>query len=306
MPGTVSRPLFAGIAAPAALVLVGAMLAACSAGGPPTAAPGDGGVPDASALDSLLGAILGGAESTNQPSGAKVQVFNAYAPKTGAPPAVDVYVDAVVTSSSKPIATVPYGTMSSLFDPGEADSSGNTTLTFMPAGVTDQSKRLMVQPLTVASGAVYTVFLTTAAPMGDGSYGGQTSIYSNSPSFDSVDATPPPGKGVLIVLSSGLDQTLASPDASSWYVSFGHGCDPGLGNDPGSMSTVDPGTTGTAFAMDPGSVTVTIHTTSPSAQADCSGTPIASASVTAKAGVTDVLLLYGKDGDIRAEMVPLE
>ncbi len=164
----------------------------------------------------------------------------------------------------------------------------------------------MTQQETVKSGDVITIFLTTGDKLDSGGYGGLDQVFFNTPPADFGLATAPPGKGLLIVVSSGLDQTLASPDARDWYVSLGKGCDPGLDGGDGTTVTVSPGSSGATFALDPGSVTVTIHATSPDSQPDCGGSPIASATVTAKPGVTDVLFLYGTDGDLHAEMVPLE
>ncbi|HYL40252.1 MAG TPA: hypothetical protein VET90_02990 [Candidatus Binatus sp.] len=242
----------------------------------------------------------------HQPSGAKVRVFNAFSPVTNAPRAVDVYLDPTIDASSKPVATVPYGTLSAFFDPTQVDAAGDTSLTFLPAGLKDASKALITQPEMVKPGDVITILLTTGDQNPDGSYGGQTNVYFNAAAADSEIATPADGKGLLIVVSSGLDLTLSNPSAQDWYVSFGHGCEAGLGSDPSTIQTVSPGATGTPYQLTPGEVTVTIHGVSTGAPADCSTPPLVSAKLTAKAGVTDLLLLYGSDAGIRAEMIPLE
>ncbi len=245
---------------------------------------------------------------TNRPSGAQLRVVNLYTPVTSEPGAIDVYGEVFVDSSSSPIVSVPYGTVSAFVDPTAMDEDGNGFLTFMPAGVTDDASALMSKSETFKPGQIITIFLATSGLL-DGGFGASSHYFGHHPEAGGLADTPAPGKGLLTVVSTGLDAILSDVSSQSWFVSFGNGCEPGLGNAPGSGSTsaVSPGQTGATYEIEPGQHTVTIHA-HPSDQApDCSTPPIAEAQVEAKSGVTDVLFLYApKDGDLRSIMVPLE
>lgn len=287
------------------LVLVAAAgLAACG-GGPAlpgsTAGPGS---TDAGGGDFTFPPFVG---PTNRPSGAQVRVFNAFSPVTSEPTAIDVYGDSFVSDGSKPLVSVPYGTLSAFFDPTVFDEDGNASLSFFPAGLKGTNDDLMTQSLTLKAGQVLTVFITTAKNF-DGKFSGSTHVFDHHPGADGLANTPRPGEGLLVVVSTGLDDVLGDP-AESWFVSFGSGCEPGIGNEPGGGITtaVSPGQTGATYNITAGQHTVSVHAHAPDAAPTCSTPAIAEAQVEAKTDVTDVLFLYApKAGDLRSIMVPLE
>jgi hypothetical protein len=287
-------------------VLAAWLVAGCSALGlgPGSGAAGAGGVTPPTLTQAPVNAPDG-----KKPSGAKVRVINAYAPVTGDPSSIDVYVTFDPKAGDKPLLSVPYGTMTDFFDPTVSDDQGDGVLAFFPAGVVGQGKDLITQQKTFTSGEALTIYVTTGDKKDDGSYGGSTIVFEHHPADAGAMATPDAGKGLLYVVSSGLDNVFTSAPAESWYVGYGSGCEPGLGNTKGNgiTTTVDPGQTGAGFDIEPGSQTVSIYA-SPNDQAGtCTGTPIVTQPVTAKAGETDVLFLFApKDKDLHSLLVPLE
>ena len=284
---------------------IAALFAACSGGGPGATAGGPG------ATDAGAGATIpvGGIPDGNKPSGAKVRIVNTYYSGTGDPGAVDVYASFSPAAGDKPLITVPYGSVSDFFDPTVSDDAGDGVLAFYPAGVTGDGKDLITQQETFKSGDIWTVYITMGSKRDDGTYGGSTTVFEHHPSGNGVEATPDAGKGLLEVISSGLDNVFTSAASDSWYVGYGQGCEPGLGNTKGGgiTTTVNPGQTGAGFDIDPGDHTVSIYSSASDQASDCSGTPIASQPVTARVGETDVLFLYAsKDGQLKSLMVPLE
>ena len=288
------------------MAVMAIVAAACSGGvGGPAVTSGPGSTDDLGAgLPTLPG---GGGGTGGQPSGAKVRVFNAYTADGSGTGAIDVYGDSLVGSDSTPIATVPYGTLSEFFDPGVFDSDGNAFLTFLPAGVKDQDKVLMTQTETLHSSDVLTVYLGTGSQRADGTRGAFDQVYFHHPTGGGVANTPPPGKGLLIVTSAGLDEIMTSQADKTWYVGLGNGCDGGLGSGPGITTTVSPGATGAEYELTPGAVTVGIYAGPSDQIGTCTGEPIAQAQVEAKANVLDVFILYApKDGQLKSMMIPLE
>ena len=287
-----------------ALVLVAAVSLAACGGGP--ALPGStagAGSTDAFG-DFTFPPFLG---PTNRPSGAQVRVFNAFSPVTSEPGAIDVYGASFLDESSKPLATVPYGTLSPFFDPTAMDEDGNGFLTFYPAGKKGSDDQLMSQSFTLHAGDIETVFVTTAKNFDD-EFVVSTHVFDHHPEAGGLASTPRPGEGLLVVVSTGLDEVLGDP-AESWFVSFGSGCEPGLGNEPGGGITtaVSPGQTGATYNITAGQHTVSVHSNAPDAAPTCSTPSIAEAQVEAKTDITDVFLLYApKAGDLRSIMVPLE
>lgn len=244
---------------------------------------------------------------TNRPSGARVRVFNAFSPVTSEPGAIDVYGASFVDETSTPLATVPYGTLSAFFDPTVMDEDGNGFLAFYPAGRRSSDDQLMSQSFTLHAGDIETVFITTARNF-EGTFTGSTHVFDHHPAAGGLANTPRPGEGLLVVVSTGLDEVLGDPD-ESWFISFGSGCEPGIGNEPGSGITtaVSPGQTGATYDISAGQHTVSVHAQAPDAAPTCSTPAIAEAQVEAKPDVTDVFFLYApKAGDLRSIMVPLE
>lgn len=289
----------------AGLAIVAMLAAACGGGGPSTTSAA-GATDDAGAgLATFNGG--GGGGGGNQASGARVRVFNGYSPITSEPGAIEVYGDSFVGDDSKPVMSVPYGTLSGFFDPGVFDAEGDASLTFLPAGQKGQDKALMTQSETLHAGDVLTIYVGTGDKRDDGTFGVFDQVYFHHPTGNGGADTPPPGSGLLIVTSSGLDGLMTSAANQSWYVSYGNGCESGLGGGDGITVTVSPGQTGATYELPPGHVKVAIYARPSDQAAACTGEPIARAEVDAKAGTIDVLVLYApKDGQLKAQMIPLE
>jgi hypothetical protein len=282
-----------------AIPAVAVLIAACAGGLPALPGSTDGGDGE------FTFPVFQG--PTNRPSGAQVRVFNAYSPVTSEPGAIDVYGESFVSDDSRPLVSVPYGTLSEFFDPGAMDDDGNAFVAFYPAGRKGSDDQLMSQSFTLQQGEVYTVFVTTARNFDD-EFVASTHVFAHHPEPGGLASTPSPGNGLLTVVSTGLDEVLAETD-DQWFVSFGSGCEPGLGNEPGSgiTSAVSPGQTGATFEIAPGAHTVTIHAQGPTEAPTCTTPSIADGQVEAKADTTDVMLLFApKAGDLRSVIVPLE
>ncbi|HJP88764.1 MAG TPA: hypothetical protein VJ850_07025 [Candidatus Limnocylindrales bacterium] len=285
-----------------------ALVAACGGGGGPAQTGGPGSTDDGGAVPTFnAGGGGGGGGGGNQVSGAKVRVFNAWSPDGGTGGSVDVYGDAFVGADSKALIAVPYGTLTDFFDPGVFDTEGDAMITFLPAGVKDQAKVLMNQSETLKAGDVLTIYLGTGSKNSDGTTGAFDQVYFHKVVDGGGANTPPPGKSMLIVTSSGLDAIMTSQADRTWYVGIGSGCEPGLGSGPGITTTVSPGATGAEYDIAPGSYTVAIYS-EPSDQAGtCTGEPIAQAHLDAKANERAVFILYApKDGQLTSQMIPLE
>ena len=295
-----------GQRAAAGLAIVAMLAIACGGGAAVTNAPGatsDGGGGNATTAPGGGGGGGGG----GQPTGAKVRIFNAWTPDGATTGSVDVYADSLVGSDSKPVITVPYGTLTDFFDPGTFDSAGDVTLTFLPAGVKDQAKVLMNQNETLKSGDVLTIYLGTGSKRDDGTYGSFDQVYFHQVLDGGGANTPPPGKALLIVTSSGLDGIMTSQADKTWDVGVGNGCEAGLGNGPGITTTVSPGATGAEYDLQPGSYTVGIYASASDQAGTCTGEPIAQAKLDAKANERAVFILYApKDGALKSLMIPLE
>jgi hypothetical protein len=289
----------------AATIVAAGLLAGCSGGPAPagvTGTPGGGG-------DRTTAPGGAGLPAGHAASGAKVRVINTYVAPGAAPGPIDVYASSWANAGDTPLRSVPYGQASEFFDPTVFDDgSGNMILSFYASGVTGNGKALVTQTATLTGNEVITYYLTTGSQLDDGSWGGSVQAFFDRPGADDGSiTTPPPGQALLTVVGTGLDKVLADPEASSWFLSLGNGCEAGLGSDSGVTVEVGPGQTGALFGVDAGNQTVTIHTASPTSGPDCSGTPVATAAFDASAGQSAVLFLYApKDGDIRSMLVPLQ
>jgi hypothetical protein len=160
----------------AAIVFVAALVAACSgsgsgASGTP-AAPGSssggggGGVGASSAAPATAAPASaepiatqgegGGNLTSLSPSGAKLRIANFYRDASGKGTDLDVYGDFDATHGPK-LITVPYGTVSDFFDPGQIDAQGDADWTFYPAGKTERDDQIGGQTETLKSTDVITM-----------------------------------------------------------------------------------------------------------------------------------------------------
>jgi hypothetical protein len=290
-------------------IVAAALLTGCSGGPAPageTGSPGGGGTQTAAPGGGDGGG--GGLPAGHAASGAKVRVINTYVVPGATPGPIDVYAATWANDGDTPLVSVAYGQASDFFDPTVFDDgSGDAILSFYAAGITGNGKALITQTATLTGKEVITYYLTTGSQLDDGSWGGSIQVFFDRSTGDAGSVTtPPPGQALLTVVGTGLDHVLSDPEASSWYLSLGNGCEAGLGNGPGITVQVGPGQTAALFGVDPGQRTVTVHTASPTGGPDCSGAPVVTVPLDAAAGEAAVLFLYApKDGDIRSLLVPL-
>jgi hypothetical protein len=296
------------------LIATCVLVVGCSSGGSgsSTAEPGSrtSGGAQPSGAGSVAGAG-GGLPAGRRASGAKVRIVNAYAPLNGDPGPIDVYAAPWAAAGDTPLVSVPYGTASAFFDPTVSDEAGDMSLSFYWAGTTGNGSELASQSETLKGGEIMTFILTTSSSTQDaGRRFGEIQPFFEHASGDSLSqATPAPGKALLVVDSLGLDQVLPATANSTWYFSTGNGCTKTIGDDANSLTAAGPGGTGT-YQLDPGSYTGSIYAYPSDATAfpTCNTNAlIGNLAIQAVAGRTVILLIYGpKVGDLRTLFIPLD
>jgi len=132
------------------------------------------------------------------------------------------------------------------------------------------------------------------------------SLY-HAPGGGQFDATPEPGKGILLVNMHGVEPAVTRPaDGGSWFLSDGDGCAKAIGDEDFTMTAAGPGD-GTKYAFDPGDHTLSLHPSITGEIPDCS-TPalISGMQVTIDAGKTTLLVVYAPAAtDIKTLVLPL-
>jgi hypothetical protein len=282
------------------ILLASLLLAACSGSPAGGGDPAGGDPPD----DGGSSGGSSGQAAEGRPSGALIRIFNAYTPMNGEPGPVDVYTQAFVLEGAKPKLTIPYGTMSELFDPTVRDDLGNTHFSMYWAGTTGNGVALMSQSATLTGGEVITYFLTTAeATQESGRRFGALQAFPHQPPEDAVDPNyAPPGKGLLIVTSVGLDHVLSDPSSYRLFFGVGSGCLKAIHDQDFALTSVGPGTQG-KYALDPGSYKGAVYDDD-----QCAKNPIVQdVAIEIAADSRNVMFVYApKDGDFRAAVFPLE
>jgi hypothetical protein len=282
------------------LVLAGMVLAAC--GG----SAGDGGPETGTTPTSGSTTDGGGSGPGGRPSGAKLRVVNVY---NGGPtaPSIDVYTAPWVLDGATRLLNVPYGTATEFFDPTVADDAGDMFLSFYRPGETGNGTELISQTETLKGGEIITYILMSDAESRDD---GTPKLYLqslyHSPDGGFYDATPEPGKGILLVNMHGIEPAVATPEGMNWYLSAGQGCTRSINDTPDTLTASGPGD-GTKFAFDPGTYTLSLHPSTPDGFPDCS-TPalISGITVTITAGTNSVLVVYAVTAtDVRSMVLPL-
>lgn len=245
-----------------------------------------------------------GEAQEGRPSGSLVRIFNAYAPMNGEPGPVDVHTEAFVLEGAKPKLTIPYGTMSEWFDPTVRDDEGNTFFSMYWAGTAGNGVALISQTETLKGGERFTYFLTTASTTQDnGRRFGALQGFLHKPEPDTFDPNyAPPGKGLLIVTTVGLDGVLSDPSSYRLYFGIGTGCLKAMSDSEFALTSVGPGAQG-KYALDPGSYKGAIYNDDKCAQAPL----LQDVPVEIAADSRNVMLVYApKDTELRAAFFPLE
>lgn len=237
------------------------------------------------------------------PSGALVRVFNAYAPlNEEAPGPVDLYPDPIALEGATPKLSVPYGTMSELFDPTVKGDNGDMFLSMYWPGTSGTGNALMSKTETLKGGEVITYFLAPGgSPQESGRRFGTIQAHFHQPSEGFTTPSIPEGKGLLNVSTIGLEQVL-DPETHNLFFSIGAGCAKAIGDSEFTTSGVGPGS-GATYALDPGSYTGTVYNDS-----DCVANPVVeNVAFTVNAGERNVFFVYGPaENDIRTVVVALE
>lgn len=269
-------------------------LAACTSDNDGSSNPG----PDGSTSGSS------GSAPGSRPSGALVRVFNAYAPLNGEPGPVDLYSRPFALEGATPKLTVPYGTMSELFDPTVSDEAGDMFLSIYWAGTTGNGSELISKTETLKGGEVITFFLTTGpSTQSGGRRFGASQTFFHQPKEDPFAAAGvPTTKGLLMVDTVGLEEVLAEPSTYRMFFGIGTGCYKAVKDTESSMQSVGPGT-GATFAFDPGRYSGTVYN-----DPNCAANPIVqNVPFEIAAGGRSMLFVYApKENDFRAAVVPLE
>ncbi len=296
------------------LVATCILVVGCSSGGSAPSAAGAGadtpgastasagtGVPDASA----------GLPEGHRPSGAKVRIVNAYAPMNGDPGPLDIYAAPWAAEGDRPLLSVPYGTVSAYFDPTVSDDAGNMFLSAYWAGTQGNGSELTSQTETLKGGEVITFIITTSSNSQDSGrrFGGIQAFFQKASGGTFGQATPTPGKALLIVDTSGTENVIAKPDSATWFFSAGKGCTKGINDDANSLTGAGPGS-GETYQLDPGAYTGSLHAyakddaTFPTCD---NAALLGNLAITAVADQTAILLVYApKDGDLRTLFIPLD
>ncbi|HYN47946.1 MAG TPA: hypothetical protein VER83_03720 [Candidatus Nanopelagicales bacterium] len=289
------------------------LVVGCSSGGsgPAGAGASEGipGSPSSGATDAP--AAIGGLPAGHRPSGAKVRIVNAYAPLNGDPGPIDIHAAPWAAEGDTPLLSVPYGTVSEYFDPTVADDAGDMFLSVYWAGTTGNGNELISQTETLKGGEVITFIVTSGGNIQESGrrYGAIQAFFQEASGGTFGQATPEPGKALLVVDTNGVEQVLAEPDSTTWFFSAGSGCTKGIGDSADTLTGAGPGSAGT-YQLDPGSYTGSIHaqakddSTFPTCD---NGALIGNLAIQAVADQTAILLIYGtKDEDLRSLFIPLE
>ena len=290
------------------------LVAGCSSGGSaPSAAAVSTDTPggSASSAPAVVPAASAGMPEGHRPSGAKVRIVNAYAPLNGDPGPLDIYAAPWAAEGDTPLLSVPYGTVSAYFDPTVFDDAGDMSLSAYWAGTQGNGSELISQDETLKGGEVITFIITTGSNSQDSGrrFGGIQPFFQKASGGTFGQATPAPGKALLIVDTNGVENVIAKPDSATWFFSAGKGCTKGINDDANSLTGAGPGSGGT-YQLDPGAYTGSLHAyakddaTFPT----CDNPPLLKdLAITAVAGQTAILLVYApKDGDLRTLFIPLD
>jgi hypothetical protein len=284
------------------MVLVGVLVAACGGAGGPGQTEGT--VPATGNPDASSGP--GGGGPGGRPSGAKVRIVNVYNGGSTAA-SIDVYAAPWVLEGATPLLSVPYGTATEFFDPTVADDAGDMFLSFYRHGETGNGTEVMSQTETLKGGEIITyVLMSDADTRDDGTPVLQLQSLYHAPGGGTFDATPPPGKGVLIANMHGIEPAVATPDGVSWYLSAGQGCKKSMNDAADTLTAAGPGD-GTEYVFDPGDYSLSLHDSAPGAFPDCSSTPLISGiKATVVADKTMVVVVYAPTAtEIKSMVLPL-
>jgi len=296
------------------LIATCVLVVGCSSGGsvPSAGAPSPGASGGAEpSITTAVPAAGGGLPAGNRASGAKVRIVNTYAPLNGDPGPIDIYASPWAAEGDTPLLSVPYGTVSEFFDPTVSDEAGDMFLSAYWAGTTGNGSELVSQGETLKGGEVITFIVTTGSNTQDSGrrFGGIQAFFQQASGGTFGQATPAPGKSLLVVDTNGVDQVMAAPDSSTWFLSTGKGCTKTIGDDANSLTGAGPGSAGT-YQLDSGSYSGSIHayakddTSFPTCD---NPALISNLAIQAVADQTAILLIYGpKDGDFRTLFIPLD
>ena len=279
--------------------VLGLLVAACGGGG--------GTAPTSASQTQGTGATTapGNGDTGGRPSGAKVRIVNVYNGGTSAP-SIDVYAAPWVDTGATPLLTVPYGTATEFFDPTVADEQGDMFLSFYRHGETGNGTEVMSQTETLKGGEIITyVLMSDAETRDDGTPKLYLQSLYHSPT-SGFDATPEPGKGILIVNMHGIEPAVATPDGTTWYLSAGQGCTKSINDSADTQTAAGPGD-GTKYVLAPGDYTLSLHPSMAGDFPDCSTKALVSGmKVTIAAGTTSVLVVYAPTAtEIKSLALPL-
>jgi hypothetical protein len=290
------------------------LVAGCSSGGsaPTGAGPGSG-APGGAEPSSSTGVPAASFQQPagHRPSGAKVRIVNAYTPLNGDPGPIDIYAAPWAAEGDTPLLSIPYGTASAYFDPTVADDAGDMFLSMYWAGTQGNGSELISQTETLKGGEVITFIVTTGDSMQDSGrrFGAIQSFFQKASGDTFGQATPAPGKALLVVDTNGIDQVIAAPDKATWFFSAGTGCTKGITDDANTLTGAGPGSAGT-YQLDPGAYTGSIHAYAKddSSVPTCDNPAIlGNLAIQVAADQTAILLIYApKDGDLRSLFIPLD
>jgi hypothetical protein len=253
----------------------------------------------------------GGPSGTRHlPSGAKVQIVNAYAPLNEEPGTIDIYAEPWASKGDKPLLSVPYGQVSKWFDPTVADADGNAFLSVYWSGTVGDGNALISKTETLKGGELITYFVTTGSETQESGrrYAGMQPFFADEDLVPFGVDVATEGKAFLVVDSVGIDEVIENPDDWIYNFSLGDGCAKAIGDDEFSLTGVGPGTSGT-YLLDPGSYTGSIH-----ARAfdnfdvpTCDGEPIlGDLDFDLEADQKAALFIYApRDGEFRSKFVLL-
>ena len=298
------------------LLVIAMTLAACGGGSTATSGPASTATsgpassataaePDATA-DPSTAAPGGNSSFDGQPSGTKVRVFNAYMDPVGTGVGLDLYPVPYLTEASKPLLSVPYGTLSPVFDPLKSDDAGDSFLTGYASGEFGNGNEVMGVTNTLKGTEVILYLVARGTgQMGNGRAGAiSESVYD--PTAGGSSRTPPPaGKGRVLISATGLDQVITKD--VSWSVSFGDGCTLGPDDTQYASQLVSPGTSGSIYELKPATYTMSLHTyTSGGEIPTCKDKPVFEVKVPVEDGkVVQVFLWATKPDALQAAVIPL-
>jgi hypothetical protein len=295
------------------LVAIALTLAACSGGSAATGSPAPnqtGSTPPAtagaSAADPGTAAPGGASGFDGKPSGTKVRVFNAYMDPVGTGVGLDLYPVPYITEATKPLLSVPFGTLSPVFDPLKSDDAGNSFLVGYATGEFGNGNEVMSLSNTLKGNEVILYLVARGTgQMGNGRAGALSETIYDPTAGGSSSTPPPAGKGRVLISASGLDQTFSKDLA--WSVSFGDGCTLGPDDTQYASQLVSPGTSGSVYELKPSTYTMSLHTyTSGGDIPTCKDKPVFEVQVPVVDGkVVEVFLWATKKDALQAAVIPL-